>query len=308
MRGCPEEGIIQAYVDGELSPQAAERVAAHAAACALCAEAVSEAEDGLALLATALEPEFAAPVPSDRLRERLDAAIADLRPHNTAPARATGRNLRGWLGWLVPSFNFAPRQALGFASLVAVIAFAALFAVVVSRRNESNELLASANERETMELRAAIKSGGKQATTDKKVEIIRTVDSRPNVSRSRRASRSPRIEDAPASDAGTTAATESDSSLAEGKPLPGELNYLKTIASLTSIIETNGASALRPSLRVDYERNLALVNQAIDATRRTARSNPKNQDAAEFLYSSYQSKIDLLSTVAEQGQMVAALR
>jgi hypothetical protein len=96
--------------------------------------------------------------------------------------------------------------------------------------------------------------------------------------------------------------------IAERTPLPGEKTYLKTIASLSSIIETNGENALRPSLRGDYERNLALVNHAIDATRRTARRNPKDPDAIEFLYSSYQSKIDLLSTVAEQGQMVAVAR
>lgn len=90
--------------------------------------------------------------------------------------------------------------------------------------------------------------------------------------------------------------------------MPGEESYLKTIASLSSIIRTNGENALKPSLRADYERNLALVDQAINATQKTARRNPKDPNAADFLYSSYQSKIDLLSTVAEHGQMVAIAR
>jgi hypothetical protein len=99
-----------------------------------------------------------------------------------------------------------------------------------------------------------------------------------------------------------------DALVAESNPLPGEVSYLKTIASLSSVIEANGEGVLRPSMRTEYERNLALVNHAIEATRRTARRNPKDPDAAEFLYSSYQNKIDLLSTVAEQGQMVAVAR
>lgn len=310
MRECVDEGIIQAYVDGELSASVAERVAAHALACPSCAAAVSEAENELALLTAAFEPELSAPVPSERLRERLDAAISELRPQAIAPAAAPARTLKGWLGSLVPSFNFAPRQALGFASLAAVVAFAAIFAVVASRQDESQRSLAVVNGRQGMNLIAGLQTAPTKATRDASVDIVKASGgTRTDAVKPRRANRSSGTPGALDSAANPSLNTSvADSSPVESKPLPGELNYLKTIASLTSIIETNGESALRPSVRVDYERNLALVNQAIDATRRKARSNPKSQDAAEFLYSSYQSKIDLLSTVAEQGQMVAVLR
>ncbi|HEX7998586.1 MAG TPA: zf-HC2 domain-containing protein [Pyrinomonadaceae bacterium] len=302
MRECLEEGIIQAYVDGELSQEAAEKVAAHANGCATCAALIAEAGNELVLLATALEPEFSLPVPSERLRERLDASIAESRLQASVPGRTQKWSLTGWLGSLTSSLHFAPRYAMGFASLLAVVAFAAIFALVVSRSNESQQMV---SERQEMNLTARIQAAPKitppeMATPPARVDVAKVSHQQANSIKPRRVNRS----------AGTPDVVNNvaDPAVVESKPLPGEVNYLKTIASLTSIIETNGENALRPSLRSDYERNLALVNQAIDATRRTARRNPKNQDAAEFLYSSYQSKIDLLSAVAEQGQMVAALR
>jgi hypothetical protein len=84
------------------------------------------------------------------------------------------------------------------------------------------------------------------------------------------------------------------------KPLPGEASYTQAIASLSEEIKANDAQTLKPSVRAEYERNLALVDQAIAATKRTARQNPKDADAAAFLYASYQNKLDLLATVADQ--------
>ncbi len=300
MRECLEEGIIQAYVDGELSPEAAERAAAHAGACAACAALITEAENELALFATAFEPELSLPVPSERLRERLDAVIGEARLQERAPSRAQQWNFKGWLTSLTSSFNLAPRHALGFASLVAVVAFAAIFAVVASRQDESQRHLATVNGRQEMNLEVEMQAVAQAPASVDKVEVAKAAFQPPVAGKARRVNRSLKAPDA----LNNTA----NPALAESQPLPGELNYLRTIASLSSIIETNGENALKPSLRSDYERNLALVNQAIEVTQRTARRNPKSQDAAEFLYSSYQSKIDLLSTVAEQGQMVAALR
>ncbi|HEX8492275.1 MAG TPA: zf-HC2 domain-containing protein [Pyrinomonadaceae bacterium] len=310
MKECLEEGMIQAYVDGELSSSEAERVAKHAGACAACATAVSEAENELSLLSTAFEPELNLPVPSERLRERLNTAIGELNVRSVAPAKAS-RNLKGWLASLVPSFNFAPRHAFGFASLVAVVAFAAIFAIVALRRNENQSPLANVVDVPQVAVAhapvAPASTVSEVTPTQPEVgpEIEKVTVSKPAFVKARR----------PVVSAGTTnQSVKSVESVAnkqpatESQPLPGEVSYLKTIASLASIIETNGENAIKPSLRADYERNLALVDQAISATQRAARRNPKDPNAAEFLYSSYQSKIDLLSTVAEQGQMVAVAR
>ncbi len=309
MRECLEEGMIQAYVDGELAPEASEKVRLHTNACAACASAVAETENELALLATAFEPELSLPVPSERLRERIDAAILDIRTQQAGSANAPSWNLKGWLSSLAASFNFAPRQAMGFASLVAVIAFAAIFAIVASRRTVNQPLLADSVTvpQETIAQAPAATevnppTPGVKVTDDNlpgTPNVLKPVAFKPR--RANLSTRAPRPK--------TERVERIDNQqVAEVKPLPGEESYLKTIASLSSIIRTNGENALKPSLRADYERNLALVDQAINATQKTARRNPKDPNAADFLYSSYQSKIDLLSTVAEHGQMVAIAR
>ena len=82
------------------------------------------------------------------------------------------------------------------------------------------------------------------------------------------------------------------------KLLPGERTYLQTIAKLDSTIKSNKKS-MRPALQVEYERNLAVVDRAIAATRSAAKSNPNDPDAADFMFAAYQSKVDLLNTIAD---------
>jgi hypothetical protein len=90
---------------------------------------------------------------------------------------------------------------------------------------------------------------------------------------------------------------------AEPELLPGEKGYVEVIASLSKTVELGGDAVLRPAARADYERNLAVVDQAIEQTRRVARSNPRDPEAVSFLLAAYQSKVDLLATVAEQAQV-----
>jgi hypothetical protein len=90
--------------------------------------------------------------------------------------------------------------------------------------------------------------------------------------------------------------------------LPGERNYLKAIASLDTAIKSGGDNAMRPTLRAEYERNLQVVDEAIAQTRAVAQRNPNDKDAAEFLLSAYQSKVELMNTVAEQAQLSSTYR
>jgi hypothetical protein len=82
------------------------------------------------------------------------------------------------------------------------------------------------------------------------------------------------------------------------KLLPGERSYLQTIAKLDSTIKSN-QTGMRPSLQVEYQRNLAVVDRAIAATRSAAKSNPNDPDAADFMFAAYQSKVDFLNTIAD---------
>jgi hypothetical protein len=82
------------------------------------------------------------------------------------------------------------------------------------------------------------------------------------------------------------------------KLLPGERAYLQTIAKLDSTIKAN-QKAMRPSLQFEYERNLAVVDRAIAATRSAAKKTPNDPDTADFMFAAYQSKVDLLNTIAD---------
>src|SRR4030095_6626996 len=88
-----------------------------------------ELEQKTALLTSALAAEFDAPVPTEQLRRRVDAAVADLH----VPVVAQKRN---FFGSLTSLFNFAPQQALGYAGLILVLAFAAIFGVLKMRSVE----------------------------------------------------------------------------------------------------------------------------------------------------------------------------
>jgi len=87
--------------------------------------------------------------------------------------------------------------------------------------------------------------------------------------------------------------------------LPGEKDYQTAIASLEKTIKMGGDATLKPSVRVDYERNLAILDSAISQTRNVAARNPKDKDAVGFLMSAYQSKVELLTKVADQAQVAA---
>ena len=87
--------------------------------------------------------------------------------------------------------------------------------------------------------------------------------------------------------------------------LPGEKDYQSAIASLEKTIKMGGDASLKPALRVDYERNLAILDGAIAQTRQVAARNPKDKDAVGFLMSAYQSKVELLTKVADQAQVAA---
>ena len=65
---------------------------------------------------------------------------------------------------------------------------------------------------------------------------------------------------------------------------------------------------MNPSSRIAYERDMAVVNDAITKMKEVVKKNPKNQSAKQVLYSSYQNKIDLLNSVVEREELMVSLR
>ncbi len=323
MRECVDEGILQAYVDNELSSEMAARVAEHINACATCAGTASAAAEETALFARAFEAELALDVPTVHLRERLDEAIAELNRPALSRERKQAWGFGGWLASFGELFKVSPQRALGYASLVAVMAFAAIFALVKLNQpgtKDSPPEVAS-NGREKANPPVATISPTPEptvtpSTSDNPSNANPSEDGNGG-SKGGRKGKAPRRLERPKQPVPPVLVPQPDQLSPEElatnnapppAPLPGEVNYLKAIDSLQVEIEAGGEAAMKPSLRAEYERNLAIVDQAIFSTRRTARSNPKDPDAVEFLYSSYQSKIDLLNTVAQQVRPTLATR
>ncbi len=130
MRQCLDEGMLQSYFDGELSTELMERATSHLASCAACAAAASELEQESSLLSTALAAEFEASVPTERLRQRIDSAVAGIQVAKRAPRIGV---VAGLLGSFSNLFNFAPGRTLGYASLMVMLAFGVIFGLMKFR-------------------------------------------------------------------------------------------------------------------------------------------------------------------------------
>jgi hypothetical protein len=321
METCLDEGTLQAYLDGELAPETLNGVAAHLAACASCADAAHAAEQELALFSTALAPAFPASVPTAKLRARLDDAIAELnaapRPFAAVPPAS---RLRSFFDSIIASITtFTPRQATAFASFLVAVALVGVFALMQtpeSPRPNGEEL--ARNNPATAPASPAAQFENSPARNDEipAAQPAQSEDfnSPAPVRREERANFvkaglkvSPEVKRAGA-ELGTTPETvEANVAAAKSEPvLEDEKTYISSIASLTSAIEAQGAVGLTPTLRAEYERNLAVVNQAIISSRVAARRNPQDTDAKEFLRAAYQNKVELLSAVADQAQIASS--
>jgi hypothetical protein len=278
MRQCLDEGMLQSYFDGELSTELMERATSHLASCAACATAASELEQESSLLSAALAAEFETSVPTERLRQRVDSAVAGMQVATERAPRV------GVVAVLLSSFsslfNFAPGRTLGYATLMVMLAFGVIFGwmkfhapVPVSQKNDSVAVVGPVIQPITGVTDARVKpilnDGDKEATTKYVAKNGKPNGRRPVASKS-------------------TAV----------KLIPGERSYLQTIAKLDSTIKS-GNKAMRPTLQVEYEKNLAVVDRAIAASRSAVKSNPNDPDAADFMFEAYQSKVDLLNSIAD---------
>ena len=264
MRDCIDEGTLQTWFDGELNTDEALSVTAHLSVCGRCAESARTLEGENLLVATAMAAQFTETVPSERLRQRLDARIAGLH-HETAPEVSESR-------WRAITSLFAFRP-LAYASVAAVILLATFVGVVYLKKEKAN----------LPEKEARVQNPSDLPQPSPEPTIV-PVDNQANPSYSPRV---PRRAKRPASTPRTN----------EPSFVKQEREYQTTIARLNDTFQSK--PALRPSLRVEYEYNLALIDNAITATRDVARKNPKDPHAAQFVLSAYQSKVDLMNQFDE---------
>lgn len=280
MTRCLDEATLQCYFDGELSPGLMESATSHLASCATCSAAARELAEEAAFLESALAAEFDVAVPTAALRERIDAAVLGERVANA------GRTEKpGLFASLASVFSFNSQRTLGYASLVVVLAFGAIFGIVKLRQPEVSTPATDfqANVQPTQPNSPA------NPDNSTRVEVasapIQSVVSKPTTVKSTPRPSTPKVV--------PVKAVANHVQL-----LPGERSYLQAIARLDSTIKQN-KSSMRPSLQVEYERNLAVVDRAIAATRNAAKNNPNDPDAVDFMFTAYQSKVDLLNTIAD---------
>jgi hypothetical protein len=289
-----DEGIIQAYIDGELSQAHAASAASHLAACEACSAALAEAEGESAFFAAAFAPEDSLSVPTAALRSRINAAVARLEASaESAPRHSQGRSFGGFLASLTGLFNFTPRAAAAFATLL--VAAAAGIIYFSSRRPQPapNTPLVARTESPAPAPPAATTTPEENVVPKPAASGERGNGGPAYVAARHNRRNIKRQAGAPA----PTAVKE--------EVLPGEKEYMTAIASLEKTIKFGGEQSLRPVVRADYERNLALLDSAIEQTRQVAARNPKDKDAVGFLMSAYQSKVELLTRVADQAQVAA---
>jgi hypothetical protein len=281
MTRCLDEATLQCYFDGELSPKLMESATSHLASCATCAAAARELAEEAAFLESALAAEFEVNVPTAALRERIDAAVLGERVANAGLVEKAGL-----FASLANVFSFNSQRTLGYASLVVVLAFGTIIGIVKYRQTETTDFHANVPPASTDSTpipdnsnKVDIADAGTQSVVQEPAQIAKnTIKSKPRYSAPK--------------------AAPVNVNTNHVKLLPGERSYLQAIARLDSTIKQN-KSSMRPSLQVEYERNLAVVDRAIAATRNAAKNNPNDPDAADFMFSAYQSKVDLLNTIAD---------
>jgi hypothetical protein len=287
-----DEGIIQAYIDGELSREHAAGAAAHLAACESCSAALAEAEGESSFFAAAFAPDETVSVPTADLRARLNAAVAQFEAAPESEQRPPqGWGFGGFLASFSGLFNFTPRAAAAFATLLLAAAVGIIY--VSSRKSEQTP---------------AGSEVALTATPDTAPAPV--VKATPEVTRVAPVATPGKSEKGP-----RVASVGYDRNSAKRRPLapaapkeealPGEKEYRTAIASLEKTIKAGGDESLRPVVRADYERNIALLDSAIEQTRQVAAQNPKDKDAVSFLMAAYQSKVELLTRVADQAQVAA---
>jgi hypothetical protein len=287
MKECLKEEVLQSYLDGELPERRMEQVSNHLSSCVSCSSLALELEQENSLLASALGPEFESAVPSERLRQRIDAAIGSARIEAAAGTAPAG-NVREWLSSLSDLFTFRPQRALGYASLLLIVGFGLIMGMMrwqTVPTSSTDLLVATASPAPTPE-----------PTTAPPVNNV-PPSSEPNGTKSKSTAPSDRRQRGSAIAVRTTS-RQNESAANHVKLLPGERSYLQTIAQLDSTIKSD-KGRMKPDVQAEYQRNLAFVDRTLAVARTAAKSNPNDPDATEFMFSAYQSKVDLLNTVAQ---------
>ncbi len=288
---CFEIGTIQAFLDGEATPELSFRLTEHTGRCDSCAFLLAEAEDETARVFGALDREFNTLVPTHRLWSNINDAIANEKGRVSFWDKA-----RAFISPL-----FARPSLTAAASLLVVVG---LFAFLWNLGPVDFER--GSNDTETPPVVASVLPNSPTAPPN----VVEQPSSPATVNTEVRETKLP-----PAELNRLVVNAKHNTGAGRARPqylvdeyLPGEATYVRTIDSLKENVDSRKDIILDPSARIAYERDIAVVNDSIKRMKEIVRKDPKNQAAKQVLYSSYQNKIDLLNSVVDREELMATLQ
>lgn len=294
---CFEIGTLQAFLDGETTPDVSLRLTGHVSDCDRCARALADAEEENSLVFSTLGRELDTLVPTQRLWSRINETLETEKSRVPVWQKV----------FALVSASFANPSIAVAASVLLVLG---MFGIFVLRSGEG-EL--TARQFESPVPQAEVPAGGiaEVNTTTTDIQPPAPTTAAPKVGESRLSSSEMRALAASARSTQNEIRPQRADlrvTTAPGGYLPGEESYIKTIADLKQNVDSQKDTVLTPSTRVSYERDMAVVNDSIKRMRDVVRKNPRNQAARQVLYASYQDKIDLLNSVAQREELMASLR
>jgi hypothetical protein len=293
---CFDIGTIQAFLDGELASDALENVARHLSLCDECALQLADAEEETAFAFNALEQEFGTLVPTHRLWAKINTSIERERKSFWTPILAFLRN---------PAIATFATFLIVFGLFVAYLNSGSNNSNYVAEipQNKPGAIVPVSNNPESTN--QADKETSPVLPPENKDFNDTRVASNENKNKNNRVVNANFASSAPKQDA-TNQISAPKSQPTVYQYLPGEESYIKTIATLEKTIDQRKDEILRPSSRMSYEKDLALVNDAISKMKVEVRKNPKNDSAKQVLLATYQSKVDLLNSVAGKTELMAS--
>lgn len=297
---CFDIGTIQAFLDGELSPESAENAACHIALCDDCAFQLATAEDETAVAFNALEQEFNTLVPTQRLWTKINDSIERERRSFWTPILVFFRN---------PAMATFAACLIVFGLFVAYLNSGSTGPAEIAKTSPSKtsriapvsnpEIAPASGDTAVAPVEKESFGEAKVASAAKTNKNYRAVNADLKTSPRKNSSVAPPKNDNESSD-------ENRPQIQTVAYLPGEESYIKTISTLEKTIDQRKDEVLRPSSRMAYEKDLALVNDAIQKMKTEVKNNPKNESAKQILLASYQSKVDLLNSVAAKTELMAS--
>ncbi len=303
MEKCFDEATLQAFLDNELEQTLSQKVARHLVECDPCAGLLAEVEEETAFAFAALEQEFGGLVPTQRLWTKINQSIEVQHRQ-----RSFWQNVLAFFSGL----RFSNPHVIAFGSLLLIVGVVST--LIVLKNDSISNNVAAIKQTNVPTIQEA---QNPTATINAPIVTSPVIDSpavTPVKADNQKNNAAPqyRVEKAIFTDSRKNPQSPIrdvvDPISRAPQYLDGEESYVTTIARLEQNVNQRKDEVLTGSSRFAYEKDMAVVNDTISKMKREVRRNPKNKDAKQVLFASYQNKIELLSSVTQRSELMASLR